>query len=259
MSDDFLIELRDLSIGYGRKRLVESIRLKVIRGDFLGLAGPNGSGKSTLLKTLLRLLPPLEGSVVSSPKLRIGYVPQRSRIDPIYPLSALEIVRQGAMGKGSFGIGFRPSTVKEGMSALERLGVSALGQRPYRELSGGQQQRVLIARALVRAPDLLVLDEPTDGLDLPSERQILDVISALAKEGRLTVILAVHNLSILAERATFAAFIDKEKNLFVTGAAESIITSEKLSTIYDTAVSVERREGTVTVRAAAKSPSEVTL
>ena len=227
-----LVSLEGASIGYDRP-LLTGVDLAVEPGGFLGLVGPNGGGKTTLLRTLLGTLPPLAGRVLARPGLRFGYVPQRTRIDPIFPLSALEVVRSGGMGpKARGGRRLASASAAEARAALARVGVGALTRRPFRDLSGGQQQRVLIARALVREPDLLVLDEPTAGMDIPSEHELLDFVSDLSAKHDAAVILVVHQLSLVAGRARRIAIVNKDLPLFAVGAARKLLTVERLSELY---------------------------
>lgn len=253
MVDALLIELQGADVGYGGTPIIRNVDLRVAPGDFMGFAGPNGAGKSTLLKTMLGIIPALGGTVRRQAGLRLGYVPQRSRIDPLFPQTAFEVVRQGGLGQGGR-FGFRPAAADEAFAALSRLDISSLHQRRYRDLSGGQQQRVLIARALVRNPELLVLDEPTEGLDLPSEKQILDFISSLNQQRNMTVILVAHKLSIIADRAGLVVLVNKDTGFFVSGGSAEILTDVRLSEVYGTPMVTEYKGGRlVSVRAGEKS------
>ncbi len=238
-----LIEMQGASIGYTMPPIVENIALRVADGDFMSIVGPNGAGKSTLLRTMLGILPVLAGRVTRKSDLRLGYVPQRSRIDPLYPSSALEVVRQGGMGRGGPRKGFTPANAVDAETALKRLDIAGLANRRFRDLSGGQQQRVLIARALVTSPELLVLDEPTEGLDLPSEKQILDFITALNRDQGMTVLLVAHKLSIIANRAQKVVLINKDTGRFAAGDTDEVLTAERLSDLYAYPMTVLRRDG----------------
>ncbi|MCU0690766.1 MAG: metal ABC transporter ATP-binding protein [Polyangiaceae bacterium] len=239
------LELRDVSIGY-REPLVHGISLEVWAGDFFGIVGPNGAGKSTLLLTILGNLPARKGEVIRQRGLRFGYVPQRTRIDPIYPMCALEVVRSGAMGPKSTG---KPGWLlgsasrAEGMRALEQVGLASVAHKPLRDLSGGQQQRVLIARALVRQPNVLVLDEPTAGMDIPSEQEVLDFVQELNQSQRTAVIVVVHQIHLVADRAHRMAIINKDIPMFAVGATDALLSSGKLSELYRRPMEVVRAEG----------------
>jgi zinc transport system ATP-binding protein len=195
---------------------------------------------------MLGILSPVAGEIVRKSDLRLGYVPQRSRIDPLYPSTALEVVRQGGMGKRGIKISFRPANEADARKALSRLDIEALASKRYRDLSGGQQQRVLIARALVTSPELLVLDEPTEGLDLPSEKQILDFIGALNATQRMTVILVAHKLSIIADRAKKVVLINKDTGVFEAGETNAVLTDAHLSDLYAYPMRVLRENERIT-------------
>ncbi|HOT12884.1 MAG TPA: metal ABC transporter ATP-binding protein, partial [Polyangiaceae bacterium] len=245
-----LLKADNLSIGYGGKALVDRISFQVFAHDFFGLVGPNGAGKSTLLMTLLGSVAPVEGKVHARPSLRIGYVPQRSRMDPLFPMSAIEVVRAGAMGpkaKGKAGWVLSSASQQEAMVALDRVGMKSLGTRPLRDLSGGQQQRVLMARALVREPDLLILDEPTAGMDIPSEVELLDFVSGLRVQGT-AILLVVHQISLVAGRANRMALINKDIPLFAVGEANELLNSETLTALYREPMQVFDAAGQVIVR-----------
>jgi len=253
MAEPALIELRDVSIGYDNTRLVDNIHLDINASEFIGLVGPNGAGKSTLLKTIMGSLKPLQGTVWKRPGLRLGYVPQRTRIDPIYPLTALDVVRLGGMGpkpNGKRRSSLTCATQNQGAEALERLGIQTLWKKPFRDLSFGQQQRVLIARALVRSPDLLILDEPTAGMDLPSEQRLLDFITSLNQKHHTNIVLVVHQLSLVAGRVSTIALINKDLPLFAVGPAETLLSSERLTTLYQFPMEVVETGGRVAVQAA---------
>ena len=234
-SPERLVAFEDVTIGYRGSPLFRGIQLEICRGDFLGLIGPNGSGKSTLLKTALGVIPPLNGQVRRASELVVGYVPQLSEIDPIYPFTALEVVRSGGLGKKNgkwwwpWG---RMASADSGCAALSRVGLEALAARPFRSLSGGQRQRVLVARALVRDPDLLVLDEPTAGMDLPTEKQLLDFITDLNRETKIAVVLVAHQISLVAGRARHIALLNQEIGFFHEGPAHEILTDGRLSELY---------------------------
>jgi ABC-type Mn2+/Zn2+ transport system ATPase subunit len=251
MSESSLLEAKDLSIGYGGRPLLEGISFQVMPRDFFGLVGPNGAGKSTLLMTLLGSIKPVRGFVRARPSLRIGYVPQRSRIDSIFPMSAIEVVRSGGMGpkaKGKAGWVFTSASKDAAIAALDRVGMKSLGSRPLRDLSGGQQQRVLMARALVRDPDLLILDEPTAGMDIPAESELLDFVSRLNEEQGTAVMVVVHQISLVAGRANRMALINKDIPVFAVGEAAELLTSERLTELYREPMQVIDAAGQIVVR-----------
>jgi len=190
-----LIELADASFGYGRTPVLRGVDLAVHPGAFLGIVGANGSGKTTLLRGMLGLVAHTSGRV----ELRthaIGYVPQRETLDAIYPLAVEEVVRMGAYGRlrGLRRLGSNER--RRARAALERVGLHGRRRELFASLSGGQRQRALIARALVVEPDVLLLDEPTSGVDARASERILGLLAELAREG-LAVLIVSHQLAIL--------------------------------------------------------------
>lgn len=202
MSDN-VIQAEGLGVHLGGQQILSGIDLSVGRGEVLALLGANGSGKSTLVRALLGIVPISSGSVRlldsplgrSTPWERIGYVPQRLPGGAGVPSSALEVVTAGLL----HGRRLRPprDARVRALAALEAVGLAESARRPVHELSGGQQQRVLIARALVRAPELLVLDEPTSGIDIPTQQTFVDAVQRLHDAGA-TVVVILHELGPFA-------------------------------------------------------------
>jgi ABC-type Mn2+/Zn2+ transport system ATPase subunit len=244
--------LEGVAIGYGGRALLSGISFSIGEGDTLALVGPNGAGKTTLVATMLGTLRPVAGSVIRRPGLTVGFVPQRGRHDPVFALSARDVVAMGAMGAQADRRlpRLRPARREEAERALSELGVAELAGEAFRDLSGGQQQRVLIARALVREPALLVLDEPTAGMDVPSERDLLDLVTGLAGTRRAAVLLVTHQLALAAERAARLGIVNKDRGLFALGEAKELMTPERLSAAYGRALEVVGGAGAIVVRPA---------
>jgi ABC-type Mn2+/Zn2+ transport system ATPase subunit len=242
-----------VTIGWNRP-LLSRVDLSIPAGDFLALVGPNGAGKSTLLYTLLGMLPPLAGTVRRAPGVTAGFVPQRGRHDPIFPLRVLDVVAAGGMGAGSRGAmaRLRWASAAEARAALEELGIAELARLPFRDLSGGQQQRVLVARALVRRPKLLVLDEPTAGMDLPSENDLLSLVSRWAATRGTAVVFVTHQLALAAQVASRIALIHKDHDLFAVDATDRLLTGERLTALYGREVEVLHAHGAALIRLQAK-------
>ena len=233
-----MVALSGGTIGYRGGASVSGVDLRICRGDFWGIVGPNGAGKSTLLKTLLGMLPPLRGELHLAPDVCFGYVPQRTVLDRLFPLSALQVVRLGGMGAGTGALrGLRGAPRRAAMGALDRLGIAHVARKPFRSLSGGQQQRVLIARALVREPDILVLDEPTAGMDIPSES--LDFLQDLNRAHETTVLMVVHHIEVVASRSSSIALINMDTGLFATGGTAELVNTERLSELYRRPIEVK--------------------
>lgn len=244
-----LVRFEEVTLGYGRDEVVEGLSLTIHEGDFLGIVGPNGAGKSTILKALVGILHPRSGRVVYERELhrdlRFGYVPQRHTLDDVFPLTVAQIVRMARYREA--GLFRRPGKAAE--SAIERSMEAAdildLGERRYQALSGGQRQRVLIARALATGANFLVLDEPTDGMDLGSQNAILRLMARLNAEEGLTVVFVSHLLSEVANTVDRLAVIDEGR--FDHGSVAEIMTAERLGAVYQAPVRVERVDGALVV------------
>jgi len=189
------VSIRGASFGYGARRVVEDVELEIAPGAFLAVLGPNGAGKTTLLRGLLGLLPPLAG-VVRNEGVTLGYVPQRDRLDPVFPLTVLEVVSMGAFARRTRLRRVRPEDRRAAAESLRRLGLAELVDARFERLSGGQRQRALIARALLERPDVLVLDEPTSGVDGPSQELVLELLADLNGNEGLAVVLVSHQLAM---------------------------------------------------------------
>ncbi len=199
-----LLTVRDLSLGYDSHAIAEGLNFTVEAGDYLCIVGENGSGKSTLMKTLLHLQEPVGGEILIGDGLKkneIGYLPQQTVVQKDFPASVREIVLSGCGGR----CGLRPFYSKEdkrlAAENMERMGITDLSRRCYRELSGGQQQRVLLARALCATRKLLLLDEPVSGLDPKVTADMYELIARLNREG-LTVIMISHDIDAAVRYAT---------------------------------------------------------
>lgn len=199
-----LLEIKKLALGYDGEVILDNLSFNVNRGDYLCIVGENGSGKSTLMKTLLNLNSPIRGSIEYSDGLHkneIGYLPQQTVIQRDFPASVREIVLSGCQSRS----GLRPFYNKEekrlAAENMERLAISDLASRCYRELSGGQQQRVLLARALCATRTILLLDEPVSGLDPIVTTGMYDLIKKLNDEG-ITIIMVSHDIAAAVKYAS---------------------------------------------------------
>ena len=193
-----LLTCRDLTLGYDGREVVHGLNFEVNAGDYLCVVGENGSGKSTLMKTLLGLLPPISGEILTGDGLlrnEIGYLPQQTEVQKDFPASVWEIVLSGCGNR----MGFRPFYNQEDKARaqknVERMGITRFVNRCYRELSGGQQQRVLLARALCATSKMLLLDEPVAGLDPVVTAEMYDLIEELNKKDGITVIMISHDIA----------------------------------------------------------------
>ncbi|MFN2384154.1 MAG: metal ABC transporter ATP-binding protein [Gemmatimonadota bacterium] len=242
MSRPALVRFEDVALGYGRHAVLEHLTFTLGAGDFLGLVGPNGAGKSTIVKALLGLMKPQAGRIVYErplhTELRFGYVPQRHTLDAIFPLSVADIVRMARYREA--GVLRRPGPAAEAAvaHALDAVGITHLAGRRFDALSGGQRQRALIARALATGATCLVLDEPTDGMDLGSQHAILELIRRLHRDEHLTVVFVSHLLNEVATYVDRLALLDEGR--FDHGPVEEILTAPRLGALYATPVRVER-------------------
>lgn len=245
-----MIKFSNVQLGYGRKPVLTALNFDIQRGDFFGIVGPNGAGKTTLLKAILGLLKPLQGEI-SFPenergqKKSIGYVPQHASIDEIFPITALDMVLMGRYAK--IGIFKHPKSCDYELAEkmLKNVGMENLANRNYRELSGGQKQRTLIARAMVGEPDILILDEPVEGMDIHGERAIMELIKALHNEYALTVVLVSHDLNIVANYVKTLSII--HNNTMKLGPVDSILNEETMARVYGTEVKIVNISGQKTI------------
>ncbi|MBC8330129.1 MAG: metal ABC transporter ATP-binding protein [Planctomycetes bacterium] len=222
-----LISLRRAALGYAGARVLDGVDLVLRRGEFLAVVGDNGSGKSTLLRSLLGVLPVLAGEESRSPDLRLGYVPQQLALDPRFPVCAEEVVRMG-LWRGRRALGRESAEDRRAVQrALERVGMQGHSGDGFGTLSGGQKQRVLLARALVSEANLLLLDEPTSGVDARAAASIHQLLDELHAEGVALVLVTHHpvHLQGRASRSCLVAdgavrFLDPAALLSAAGAAE---------------------------------------
>ncbi len=214
-----LLTCRNVALGYEGAKVVEGLSFAVEPGDYLCIVGENGSGKSTLMKTILRLKAPLDGQILTGDGLKqteIGYLPQQTVVQKDFPASVREIVRSGCLSR----CGLRPFYAREEKQLaeenMEKMGITALAKRCYRELSGGQQQRVLLARALCATRKLLLLDEPVAGLDPKVTADMYALIRRLNREDGITVIMISHDIAAAVRYASHILHIGHKPLFFGT-------------------------------------------
>jgi ABC-type Mn2+/Zn2+ transport system ATPase subunit len=233
--NEALITLNNLSIGYNGQPVLFGISLSIARGSFTAILGANGSGKSTLLKTLIGLLPPVAGSIdapsSTGAPLVFGYVPQSVQFDPIYLLTAFEVALMGTYGRVRPGRFVPPCERGFTRECLRAAGAEELAHKRFAELSGGQKQRVLIARALTTSPDVLVLDEPTAGVDHATTHVLLEFISQVHKERKITVLLVTHDFGLVRRHAQQVIWLYEGK--FLHGTTDELLTPQRISEIFE--------------------------
>ncbi len=196
---------QDLSVGYEGEIVLQGLDFAVHAGDYLCIVGENGSGKSTLMKTLLGLQPPLGGRVLMGDGLTansIGYLPQQTVVQKDFPASVREIVRSGCQARCGRHPFYSRAEKRLAADAMDKMQISALAGRCYRDLSGGQQQRVLLARALCATQAMLLLDEPVSGLDPRVTAEMYRLIAELNQRDKITILMISHDIAAAVRYAS---------------------------------------------------------
>jgi ABC-type Mn2+/Zn2+ transport system ATPase subunit len=230
------IRVEDLWFSYGRRKVLEGVYLEVPQGSFAALIGPNGAGKSTLLRLLLGIIRPQMGTIAilgrppGEQGQPIGYVPQGIRLPKGFPISVRDVVLMGRYG--NLGILRRPGPVDRDRAdeALESVGMATLRHRRFQDLSGGQQQRVLIARAMVSDPCLLILDEPTAGLDPAARARFYGRVCDLQRARGLTLFCASHDVEDVAQHAQTLILLDH--TVRASGPPQEVLRSQAVPAVY---------------------------
>jgi ABC-type Mn2+/Zn2+ transport system ATPase subunit len=229
------ITVSDLSVAYDRKRVLSNIFLEIEEGHRYGILGPNGSGKSTLLKAILGLIEDYTGSVevlgqdVQKVRRQVVYVPQRSEIDFTFPATVRDVVLMGRYPHKKVFQRLNAEDHRLADAALEELDIADLQNRQIGELSGGQQQRTFLARAMAQQADILLLDEPFVGVDIPTEEKIIAVLRKLSEAGK-TLLVVHHDLQAVPEY--FDHVILLNQRLIAHGPTEEVFTPEILKQAF---------------------------
>ncbi len=220
-----ILELKNFRVGYGNQAVTPPIDLQLPAGIRCGIIGPNGCGKSTLLRTLLGLMPPVTGSLHWHRTVRFGYVPQQSRIDPLFPLTVDDYLKMGQMGPPNL-----QASINELEQITQALEMAPLKTRLVRDLSGGERQRVLLARALEQNPEVLAFDEAWSSLDIVFKAKIQALLENLRPTGSFTVFLVEHDLHRIAPLTDWLILIGSEQ--VVCGPKQEILTQDKLRAAF---------------------------
>ncbi len=214
--------------------VLEDVNLELDAGDFLGLIGPNGGGKSTLLKVMLGLIEPGKGTVrifgrpPAEARRCVGYMPQKTIFDPSFPVTALEVVLMGLYGKVGIFRRYSRADREAGLRALEAVNMRELADRSIGALSGGQQQRVFVARSLVSEPRLLLLDEPTAGIDAAQQTEFYELLCRLNRKMGITIVLVSHDLTAVSKYVNKIACLNQK--LYYHGSKE--LTADDIEKAY---------------------------
>jgi len=234
-----LVTVDKLTCSYGGQAVLREVSLELGAGDFVGVVGPSGSGKTTLLKALLGMVVPIAGSITRARNLSVAYVPQVETIDWNFPITVGECVLIGRTSGRRLPWAGRDEKL-EVSEVLERLGIATLEKRHIRELSGGQQQRVFIARALMRRPQLLLMDEPTSGVDLKTRHEVMHLLAEL-NGGGLAILLTTHDLNGIAAHLPTLLCLNREVIGF--GPPRSVLTADVLERTYGARMEVLQHAG----------------
>jgi len=232
---DKLISFEGVDIFYGRNIVLNNVNLNFCRGDKIGIIGQNGSGKTTLVKTIMNLHKSYRGSLTVDPRLRIGYAAQRTNLDMLIPLTVKEYVSLNFANGNSL-------TDDHFSKWCDKLELTGLFNKRFSDVSGGQKQRAVLLRAMLSNPDCLILDEPTDNLDICSQKTLLSLIDEFCAQTSMTLILISHTLDaiinhvnrmvILKDSQTSEILIDNAKNI-----------GDSLSRIFETEITVKLING----------------
>ena len=234
-----IVEARDLNVAFDHRQVLSGVNFTILQGDYIGLVGPNGSGKSTLIKCMLGLINPSQGSIslfdeppsAMKQREKIGYLPQRMDFfNPRFPTTVTEVISQGMIANRRAG---ERSTGEGIEKVIELFDLSGLKNRLIGELSGGQQQRVFIARALVNAPDFLILDEPTSALDPEVRESFFSLLHELNETKNVTIILVTHDIGGVGQYASKLMYLDKRVVFF--GGFDEFCQSENMASFFGSA------------------------
>ncbi|MBI5015833.1 MAG: metal ABC transporter ATP-binding protein [Deltaproteobacteria bacterium] len=245
-----LVRFEGVTLAYDTAAALEEVTLEIPEGHFVGVVGPNGSGKTTLLKGILGLITPTAGRIfvgdqcchhLRKVRREIGYVPQSHHVDPNFPAKVLDVVLMGLYP--GLGLLRRPGRRERelALEALSAVGMADFAGRPAGHLSGGQRQRVAIARALVHTPRILLLDEPHTGLDVESQRSVMELIHETHEAKRLTTLLVTHDVNFVLPYLDLVLCLNHR--VFAYGPPEEVLVKETLEAMYGAEVHVHEAHG----------------
>ncbi len=246
-----IVELKNVYVYYKPVFALDNVSISINKGEFVSVIGPNGSGKSTLLNVILGRVIPQKGEVKifgrkpAVARNKIGYLPQKETFDPYMPFVVKEVVMMGRYSH--IGLFKKPHNIdyKLVMDALKSVEMEHKQYEPIGHLSGGERQRIFIARALVGNPEILLLDEPTTGLDVKTQRSLISLIAKIHKGMGITIIMVTHNINFLSQYLDRVIYL--KNKVYLDGVPEDILTSDKLSELYGAPVEVFEKDGQVCV------------
>lgn len=247
-----LVELNHVTFGFGAEPVLEDICLHLHPGQFAALVGPSGAGKTTLIRLLLGSLQPTSGEICihgralnGRPTPHVAYVPQLETVDWNFPVTAEQVVQMGCVRRTSVWPWPSPDEQRRVRRVLDELEIGRLARQHIRDLSGGQQQRVFLARALIAEPDLLVLDEPTTGVDMRTSENVLHMLADLNRRG-MTILMTTHDLNAAAAHLPWVICLNRR--VIAQGAPEDVYTPETLNLTYRGDMLVIRQDGMLFVQ-----------
>lgn len=232
-NSSLVVQVEHADFAWDGNEVLRDCNLQVQAGQFLGLLGPNGGGKTTLLRLILGELVPDRGRVLvfgreahrlGPLRRRLGYVPQRERAEVNFPATALDTVVMGTFSSLGYGRRVTRAQREAALRILELMGIPEVADKPLRQLSGGQQQRVFVARALVNRPELLLVDEPTVGMDVGGQESFFEQLEKLQRELQMTVIMATHDMDHIRHVASWLACVSRQ--IYWHGPSEELTEEE---------------------------------
>lgn len=214
-----LVQVNSVSLLDGNRRILDNISLTLLPGQIVSVIGPNGAGKTTLVKIVVGLLQPTNGNVICSPHLRIGYMPQKLQIDPTFPISVERFLQLGHEKQNLDPI-------------LSEIGILPVLHHPLHAISGGELQRVLLARALLREPELLVLDEPAQGVDLLGQGELYDLIGKIRDHHGCAILLVSHDLNMVMAQTDIVVCLNQ--HICCSGHPEKVSRDPAFTALFGT-------------------------
>jgi ABC-type Mn2+/Zn2+ transport system ATPase subunit len=248
--DESAVRFEHVTVAFPQTAGLDDVSFALARGEFLGIIGPNGSGKTTLLRAVLGLVRPAAGAVsvlgargrgIRTVRGRVGYVPQRKPFDPRFPASVFEAALMGCYGSRGFLRGPTRDDRRRTAEVLAAVGLAELSDHVAGHLSGGQQQRLLLARALVQEPKVLLLDEPTAGVDVATRQAMVELVRGLHRERSLTTLYVTHDVNEVMPCVDKVMYLNRTVRAF--GACVDVTSPRMLEELYSSPVLVVEREG----------------